>query len=296
MRKVGRKVNGLKRRDCISKKGMYFNEVPYEEIQEDLYTPLEISIGKFKRNMKLFWEIIMREEYRDLCFIQVAYLDSVNWDFDKKVIDTKLLSGLNDICKTKKDFMKYLQNPAINWESRLERKRKIMKNFRIAEKEYLDSLGPKEPEPVEFPNERFCSEGCEHQFIGINGKRTCCKCGLEVGPTHYVSEYGCWDRAIMRHKPATIREKVYGFVKRKGVSGYELFGKVSPGVINRIINICDKEEPKGKRLPNLNIISYQVCKLLGVEVNESLLKIPKGKVPHDRCRKLFQKIGLEYVE
>jgi hypothetical protein len=117
-----------------------------------------------------------------------------------------------------------------------------------------------------------------------------------VGRTNYVSDFGCWDRAIMGHKPATIREKVYGFIKRKGVSGYELFGKVSPGVINRIVNICGKEEPKGKRLPNLNIISYQVCKLLGVEVNESLLKIPKGKVPHDRCRKLFQKIGLEYVE
>ncbi|CAB4037024.1 Hypothetical predicted protein [Paramuricea clavata] len=102
---------------CAYVKGMDFNEVPYEEIQEDLYTPLEISIGKFNRNMELFWEIIVREEYKDSCFIQVAYFDSINWDFDKKVIDTKLLSGLDDICKTKKDFMKYLQNPAIRWES-----------------------------------------------------------------------------------------------------------------------------------------------------------------------------------
>jgi hypothetical protein len=55
--------------------------------------------------------------------------------------------------------MKYLQNPAINWESRLERKRKIMKNFRIAEKEYLDSLGPKVPEPWNFPTNVFVPRG-----------------------------------------------------------------------------------------------------------------------------------------
>ena len=270
--------------------------MPYEEIQEDLYTPLEISIGKFNRNMKLFWEIIMREEYRDLNFIQVAYLDSINWDFDRKVIDTKLLSGLNDICKTKKDFMKYLQNPPIGWESRMERKRKIMKNFRIAEKEYLDSLGPKEPEPVEFPNERFCSEGCEHQFIGINEKRTCCKCGLETGPTHYVSDFGCWDRAIMGRKPATTYSKVCGFIGRKGVSEYSLFGKGSSEVINKIVVVCEAEEPKGKRLPNLNIISYQVCKRLGVEAGWSLLKIPRCKAPHNRCRKIFEALGWDYVE
>ena len=246
--------------------------------------------------MELFWDIVIRVEYRNLSFIEIVYLDSVNWDFDKKVIDTKLLSGLNDICKTKKDFMKYLQNPAINWESRLERKRKIMKNFRIAEKEYLDSLGPREPEPVEFPNERSCSEGCEHQFIGIDWERTCRECGLMVGRTRCVPEYGYWNRVIMKSKSATIESKVYGFIKRKGVSGYELFGEGSFDIINKIVNICDKEEPKGKRLPNLNIMSYQVCKLLGVDVNESLLKIPKGKVPHDRCRKLFQKLGFKYTE
>jgi hypothetical protein len=275
---------------------MDFGEVPYEEIQEDLYTPLEISIGKFNRNMKLFWEIIMREEYKDLCFIQVAYLDSVNWDFDGEVIDAKLLSGLNDICKTrKKEFMKYLQNPAIGWGSGMERKRKIMKNFRITEKEYLDSLGPKEPETVKFPNKHFCSEGRKHQIIDIDGERTCRECGLMVGRTRYVPEYGCCNRAIMRSKPATIESKVYGFIKRKGVSGYELFGRGSSDVINRIVAVCESEKPKGKRLPNLNIISYQVCKRLGVEVNMSLLKIPMCKAPHNRCRKIFETLGWDYV-
>ena len=171
---------------------------------------------------------------------------------------------------------------------------KDMKLFDIAEKEYLDFLASKEP--VEFPNERFCSEGCEHQFIGINGKRTCCKCGLEVGRTSYVSEYGCWDRAIMKRKPATIDSKVYGFIERKGVSGYELFGKGSSEIINKIVVVCISEEPNGKRLPNLNIISYQVCKRLGVEADWSLLKIPKGKAPHNRCRKIFETLGWDYVE
>ena len=171
---------------------------------------------------------------------------------------------------------------------------KDMELFDIAEKEYLDFLASKEP--VEFPNERFCYEGCEHQFIGINGKRTCCKCGLEVGRIHYVSDFGCWDRAIMRRKPATIREKVCGFIKRKGVSGYDLFGERAFEVINEIVLICDAERPKGKRLPNLNILSYQVCKFLGVEIDKTLLKIPKGKIPHDRCRKIFQTLDWDYIE
>jgi hypothetical protein len=192
--------------------------------------------------------------------------------------------------------MKYLQNPAINWESRMERKRKIMKNFRIAEKEFLDSLGPKEPEPVEFPNKHFCSEGRKHQLIDIDGGRTCHECGLIVDRTHYVSGYGCWDRAIMRSKPATLESKVYGFIKRKGVSEYELFAKGSSDVINRIVAVCESEKPKGKGLPNLNIISYQVCKRLGVEAGWSLLKIPRCKAPHNRCRKIFEALGWDYVE
>jgi hypothetical protein len=97
-------------------------------------------------------------------------------------------------------------------------------------------------------------------------------------------------------KPDTIRSKVYGFIKRKGVSEYELFGEGSPVVLNKIVNICDKEEPKGKRLPNLNIISYQVCKRFGVEADWSLLKIPKGKTPHNRCRKIFETLSWDYVE
>ena len=181
------------------------------------------------------------------------------------------------------------------WEPR--KKSKNMELFEIAEKEYLDSLGPKEPEPVEFPNKHFCSEGCEHRFVKVDGERTCNKCGLVSGPTHYVSEYGCWDRALMKRLcKATTYSKVIGFIKRKGVSSDDLFGRRASEVIEKIVSACEAERPEGKRLPNLNILSYQVCKWLGVEIDKTLLKIPKGKIPRDRCRKLFRKLGLEYVE
>ena len=132
----------------------------------------------------------------------------------------------------------------------------------------------------------------------MDGERTCNECGLVSGPTHYVSEYGCWDRTIIKrsYKEATTYSKVIGFIIRKGVTSYDLFGSRAFEVIEKIVTTCDAERPKGKRLPNLNILSYQVCTFLGVEVNEPLLKIPNGKVPHDRCRKLFQNLGLEYVE
>ena len=243
--------------------------------------------------MDLYSKTIKRSNYKDMSIIYVAYLDSIGWNFDGPAPDRELLYGMDSpLAKTLSTYHKELRPPPREPGKRSEN----MKLFDIAEKEYLDYLDPKEPGPVEYPNKHFCSEGRKHQLIDIDGKRTCCKCGLEVGPTRYVSYFGCWDRAITGRKPTTIESKVYGFIKRKGVSEYELFGEGSSEVINKIVNICDKEEPKGKRVPNLNIMSYQVCKLLGVEVNESLLKITKGKVSHDRCRKLFQKVGLEYVE
>jgi hypothetical protein len=36
--------------------------------------------------------------------------------------------------------------------------------FEIAYKEYLDSVGPEEPDE-EIPEQQFCSEGRKHQFI-----------------------------------------------------------------------------------------------------------------------------------
>jgi hypothetical protein len=225
--------------------------------------------------MDLLLETIKRTNYKDMNIIYVAYLDSIGWNFDGPAPGREVLYGMDSpLARTLSAYHKGLRPPRGP-----EKRSRNMELFKIAEKEYLDSLGPKEPGPVEFPNECFCSEGCEHQFIGINGKRTCCKCGLEDGPTHYVSGFGCWDRAIMRSKPTTVESKVYGFIKRKGVSGYELFGRGSPYVVNRIVSVCESEKSDGGRLPNLNIISYQVCKRLGVEADWSLLRILRGRFP-----------------
>jgi hypothetical protein len=250
------------------------------------------SFRKYEENMDLFLEIIERSDYENMNVIYVAYLDSIGWNFDGSAPGRELLYGMDSpLAKTLSTYHKELRSP------REPRKRsKDMKLFDIAEKEYLDFLGPGEPEPVEFPNECFCFEGHRHQVIDINVEKTCRECGLILGRTGYVSEYGCWDRAIMRSKPATTESKVYGFIRRRGVSGYELFGEGSPCIINKIVSVCGGERPKGKRLPNLNIISYQVCKRFGVEANMSILKIPKGKAPHNRCRKIFEALGWDYVK
>jgi hypothetical protein len=62
---------------------MDFSEVSSEECWEDMYSPFEVSIGKYYQNMDLFREIIGWEDNKDLTFFQVAYLDSVGWDCDK---------------------------------------------------------------------------------------------------------------------------------------------------------------------------------------------------------------------
>jgi hypothetical protein len=259
-------------------------------------SPFGMALKKYQENTNLIREIIGRDGYRDLDIIQVAYLDSVGWDFDGGAPDRELLSGMDS--PFVKTLLVYHENLYPPWQPKWKEKSKSMELFEIAEKEYLDFLGPKEPEPVKFPNKHFCSEGRKHQFIDINGERTCGECGLVSGPTYYVSDYGCWDRAIMKrpYKEATTYSKVVGFIIRKGVKSEVLFGSGASEVIEKIVSACDAEKPKGKRLPNLNILSYQVCKWLGVEIDKTLLKIPKGKIPHDRCRKLFQNLGLEYVE
>jgi hypothetical protein len=145
------------------------------------------SLKKYQENMDLFLETIKRSGYKNMNTIYVAYLDSIGWNFDGPAPGRELLYGMDSpLAKTLSAYHKELCPP---WESR--KRSKNMKLFDIAEKEYLDSLGSKEPEPVEFPNERFCSEGRKHQFIDIDGERTCCECGLMVGRTPYVSEYGC---------------------------------------------------------------------------------------------------------
>jgi hypothetical protein len=262
------------------------------------------SLKKYEENMDLYSKTIKRSNYKDMSIIYVAYLDSIGWNFDGPAPDMELLYGMDSpLAKALSAYHKELRPP------REPRKRsENMKLFDIAEKEYLDSLDPKEPEPIEFPNKHFCSEGRKHQLIDIDGERTCHECGLIVGRTYYVSGYGCWDRAIMRRKyiPATIRKKIYNFIAKKEMSGQYLFREtprqypILGGVVGEVMNwveyICEAEKPRGKRIPNLNIMIYQVCKMIGANVDESLLKIPKGGISHDRCRKLFCKLGLKYTE
>jgi hypothetical protein len=176
-----------------------------------------------------------------------------------------------------------------------------MNLFRQAEKEYLDSLGSEEPEEklmyTGVPDEHFCFEGRKHQFIDINGERTCGECGLVSGPTHYVSEYGCWDRTRMNGPDkTTVGFKFDSFCQRKGITPSYLFGVKTYEVFGDIRKICDAEEPKRKRLPNLNILTYQVCRRLNIKMDEKLLKIPKSRASHDRCKEIFQTLGWEYIE
>jgi hypothetical protein len=95
---------------------------------------------------------------------------------------------------------------------------------------------------------------------------------------------------------SSVSFKFDSFCQRKNITAYALLGGRVREVVEIIEKVCDAEKPRGNRLTNLNILTYQVCRRLGVEIDESLLKIPKGKIPHDRCKKIFQTLGWEYVE
>jgi hypothetical protein len=111
---------------------------------------------------------------------------------------------------------------------------------------------------------KFCPEGGSHQFVNVNGERTCNKCGLVSGPTLDVPEYGCWNRARMDGPDrTTVGFKFNCFCQRKGITPSYLFGVKTCEALEDIRKICDAEEPKGRRLPNLNILTYQVCRRCG---------------------------------
>jgi hypothetical protein len=169
-----------------------------------------------------------------------------------------------------------------------------MELFKIAEKEYLDSTRcPGE----EVCNKRLCFDGLEHRFIDISGECTCAGCGLVSGPTFPVSEYVCWDRTgVDGPDKSSVSFKFDSFCQKKNITAYVLLGGRVYEVVENIKRICDAEESRGKRLPNLHILTYQVCRRLIVEIDESLLKIPKGKIPHDRCKRIFKTLGWGYVE
>ena len=134
-----------------------------------------------------------------------------------------------------------------------------MELFRIAEKEYLEIIGPGEPDSIqhtdeEVPNRKLCFGGLKHQFIDIDGERTCNECGLVSGSAPYVSEYGCWDRAgVDSPDKSSVSFKFDNFCQRKNLTAHGLLGGRVREVVESIRRICEAEEPRGKRLPNLNM-------------------------------------------
>ena len=184
----------------------------------------------------------------------------------------------------------------------LEQRRKNMDLFEIAYKEYLGSISQEKPDSPqhpseEVPNKKLCFGGVRHRFISIGGERTCNECGLVSGPSPHVSGYGCWDRAGMNGPDkSSVSFRFDSFCQKKNITACGLLGGRTCEVLEIIGKVCEAEKPRGKRLPNLNILTYQVCRRLNVEIDESLLKILKGKIPHDRCKKIFQTLGWEYVE
>jgi hypothetical protein len=168
--------------------------------------------------------------------------------------------------------------------------------FRQAEKEYSDSLAPKEP--VKYPNRDFCSEGRKHQLAPISGEWTCCECGLIVDRVREPERN--WNhRTITRHQgreKTSIRNKFESFCTRMKITYSDLSVGERRLIEGDIQKVRDTQKPERKTLPNLRILTYQICKRLGIEMDEKLLKIPVSKVSRDRCRKVFQTLGWEYIE
>jgi hypothetical protein len=179
----------------------------------------------------------------------------------------------------------------------LEQHQLNMDHFRQAEKEYLDFIGSEESDSIQNPNEevpnrKLCFEGRKHQFININGAKTCNECGLVSGPVPFVSGYGCWNRAVMNGPDrSSISYRYDNFCHMRNITDFVLSGGDKFKIEKCIREVYNAEEPKKGRLPNLNILTYQICKRLNIEIDESLLKIPNGKIPHDRCKKIFQTLG-----
>ena len=132
--------------------------------------------------------------------------------------------------------------------------------------------------------------------MNLSGVMTCDSCGLETNPV-FVPGYNCWDTAIPRGQDkSSISHRYDNFCCKRNITDFVLSGEEKYEIVKNIKKVYDAEEPKGSRLPNLNILTYQICKRLNIEIDESLLKIPKGNVPHDRCKKIFQTLGWEYFE
>ena len=164
--------------------------------------------------------------------------------------------------------------------------------FRRAEKEYLDLLALEEP--MKLPNKHFCSDGHKHQLVSISGLRTCCLCGLVVGRVPLDYGFGLSNTTI-EHQGKSISDKFKSFCTRRKITRFDISAEEKRLVEGDIQEVCDAEKPKRKTLPNLSILTHQICKRHNIEMDVKLLKIPVSKASHDRCKKVFQTLGWDYV-
>ena len=131
--------------------------------------------------------------------------------------------------------------------------------YRQAEKECSDFLASKEP--VKYPNKDFCSEGRKHRLAPINKEWTCCECGLIVDRVR-EPEYNWNHRIIMRHqeKKMSISNKFESFCTSRKITYFDLSVGERRLIEGDIQKVRDAEKPERKTLPNLSILTYQICK------------------------------------
>ena len=102
---------------------------------------------------------------------------------------------------------------------------------------------------------------------------------LVSGSSPHVSEYGCWDRARMNGPDkSSVSFRYDSFCQKKNITACGLLGGRTREVLE-IIEVCEAEKPRGKRLPNLNILTYQVCRRLNVEIESLYLRFLRGRFP-----------------
>ena len=133
----------------------------------------------------------------------------------------------------------------------------------------LDLMGIKgvDKQPnVEASDQQLCFKGRMHQFVNLFEVMTCDSCGLETNPV-FVPGYNCWDTAIPRGQDKTsISYRYENFCRTRNITDFVLSGRDKFEIIKNIEEVYNAEEPKGSRLPNLNILTYQICKHLTVNI------------------------------
>ena len=116
---------------------------------------------------------------------------------------------------------------------------------------------------VEASDQQLCFKGRKHQFVNLSGVMTCDSCGLETNSV-LVPGYNCWDTAIPRDQDkSSISHRYKNFCRRRNITDFVLSGDKFK-IAECIREVYNAEEPKGSRLPNLNILTYQMCKRLNM--------------------------------